>query len=140
MSLISNGECLSNIPFRYLTSTGWSESFANPLIVTTLAKACAAHEPLYKQHCTNNHHYTYKVWIYAKYFHCLNAGSYLDLVDVHYKSWSCRCSLVSLVDVQLPDCDFFWIIPSLLLIVPLIKDLSVDLVLDVVDELSLFLW
>lgn len=86
MSLISNGECLSNIPFRYLTSTGWSESFANPLIVTTLAKACAAHEPLYKQHCTNNHHYAYKVWIYAKYFHCLNAGSYLDLADVHYKS------------------------------------------------------
>ena len=47
---LGNGGCLLNIPFRYLTSRGWSESFTNPLIVTTLAKALrAAHKPLYKQ-------------------------------------------------------------------------------------------
>ena len=45
-----NDGCLLSIPFRYVTGKGWPESFANPLIVTTLAKAlCAATEPLYKQ-------------------------------------------------------------------------------------------
>ena len=47
---LGNGGCLLNIPFRYLTSRGWSDSFANPLIVTTLAKALrASHKQLYKQ-------------------------------------------------------------------------------------------
>ena len=47
---VGNGGCLLNIPFRYLTSRGLSERFANPLIVTRLTKALlVAHKPLYKQ-------------------------------------------------------------------------------------------
>ena len=47
---LGHGGCLLNVPVRYLTSRGCSESLAKPLIVTTLAKAfCAAHKPAYKQ-------------------------------------------------------------------------------------------
>ena len=44
---LGNGRC---VLFRNLTSRGWSKSFANSLIVTTLAKTFrAANKPLYKQ-------------------------------------------------------------------------------------------
>ena len=47
---LGNSGCLLNIPFSYLTSKGWSDSFENPLTVTALAKAlCAVHKLLYKQ-------------------------------------------------------------------------------------------
>ena len=47
---LSNDGCLLNIPFRYPTGKGWSDSFANPLIVSTLAKALhTEHKWLYKQ-------------------------------------------------------------------------------------------
>ena len=46
---LGNGGCLLNIPFRYLTSKGWSDSFANILMITVLAKALrAALKPLHK--------------------------------------------------------------------------------------------
>ena len=42
--------CLLKIPFRYLEIIGWSESFVNPLMHTTLDRALLAqHSPLFKQ-------------------------------------------------------------------------------------------
>ena len=47
---LGNDGCLLNVHFRYLTSTGWSDSFASALIVITMAKSLrAAHKSLYKQ-------------------------------------------------------------------------------------------
>ena len=52
---LGHGGFLLNVPVRYLTSRGWSESLAKPLIVTTLAKAfCAAHkQPSLHMPCKN---------------------------------------------------------------------------------------
>ena len=42
--------CLLKIPFRYLEIIGWSESFVNPLMHTTLDRALLAqHNPVFKQ-------------------------------------------------------------------------------------------
>ena len=47
---LGKGGCLLKIPFRYLEIIGWSESFENPLMHTTLDRALLApHSPLYRQ-------------------------------------------------------------------------------------------
>ena len=47
---LGKGRCPLKIPFRYIEITGWSQSFENLLMHTTLDRALLApHSPLYRQ-------------------------------------------------------------------------------------------
>ena len=89
---LGKGGCLSKIPFRYLEIIGWSESFENPLMHTTLDRALLApHSPLYRQPlvyipCKNESTLSTDVSMGSSFldnascFHFLRNASYFDCV------------------------------------------------------------
>ena len=89
---LDNEGCLLKIPFRYLEIIGWSESFENPLMHTTLDMALLApYGPLYRQPlvyipCKNNSTLSTDATIVSLFldnaycFHFLRIASYLDFV------------------------------------------------------------
>ena len=89
---LGKGGCLLRIPFRYLEIIGWSESFENPLMHTTLDRALLApHSPLYRQPlvyipCKNESTLSTDVSMGSSFldnaccFHFLRIASYFDCV------------------------------------------------------------
>ena len=89
---LGKGGCLLKIPFRYLEIIGWSESFENPLMHTTLDRALLApHSPLYRQPlvyipCKNESTLSTDVSMGSSFldnaccFHFLGIASYFDFV------------------------------------------------------------
>ena len=89
---LGKGGCLLKIPFRYLEIIGWSESFENPLMHTTLDRALLApHSPLYRQPlvytpCKNDSTLSTDVSMGSSFldsacsFHFLRIASYFDFV------------------------------------------------------------
>ena len=91
-SYLGKGGCLLKLPFRYLEIIGWSESFENPLMHTTLDRALLApHSPLYRQPlvyipCKNESKLSTDVSMGSSFlgnawrFHSLRIASYFDCV------------------------------------------------------------
>ena len=89
---LGKGGCPLKIPFRYLEITGWSQSFENPLMHTTLDRALLApHSPLYRQPlvyipCKNESKLSTDVSMGYSFlgnawrFHFLRIASYFDCV------------------------------------------------------------
>ena len=95
---IGKGGCLLRIPFRYLEIIGWSESFENPLMHTTLDRALLApHSRLYRQplaYIPRKNESTLSTDVSmgssfldnACYFHFLRIASYFDWVVCLHES------------------------------------------------------
>ena len=89
---LGKGRCPLKIPFRYIEITGWSQSFENLLMHTTLDRALLApHSPLYRQPlvyipCKNESKLSTDVSMGSSFlgnawrFHSLRIASYFDCV------------------------------------------------------------
>ena len=146
---LGKGGCPLKIPFRYLEITGWSQSFENPLMHTTLDRALLApHSPLYRQPlvyipCKNESTLSTDVSMGSSFldnaccFHFLRIALYFDSVIISaISSGIFLFRIVSLIIEQLVASSL--VIVGVLLVCSMAKSTTLSCLVAEVGSLAAF--